>query len=306
MEFRGRRGSLRSEGGKHARIRRQESATVQRQAGNGVMDVIQCTRGLATEESVDRYALAGNYIFSLWKNKNAEQRKELLQRIANDQLQQIGVPEIGLAEVPEVQVGVGTRGGFDPERWEMRLPAALLQQQNLDEATEAKLLGTMAHESRHAEQYYLAARYLAGKGAQPEEVSEQLRIRPDVAQQAAEQTSEEASEGEEAEEVRVWEQSLNRRGEKRRTAEMLAIYEAATNQKKLEAEVETSLQVIKKFEAGMKGEENEITKQIYAKLIAEELAAVGPMVEKAKQIWPTTKITTRSTGAAQRRKTRGK
>ena len=62
-------------------------------------------------------------------------------------------------------------GAFDFRTWTLVLREALVAAPQLGHDEAAELTNMLAHELRHAEQYYLAARWMAAQGAPPAEIA---------------------------------------------------------------------------------------------------------------------------------------
>ncbi len=77
-------------------------------------------------------------------------------------------------------------GGFDFRTWTLVLREELVAAKQLDHAAAADLTNMLAHELRHAEQYYLTARWMAAQGTSPTEIAVALdRMHPGTVAHAA-------------------------------------------------------------------------------------------------------------------------
>ncbi|MDT5011958.1 MAG: hypothetical protein QOH57_3575, partial [Mycobacterium sp.] len=83
-------------------------------------------------------------------------------------------------EVIDASMNPGTWGSFNPSSWTIKLDKAVLADGNASADTINEMMKTILHESRHAEQYWLMARRLYGKGWMAPQIEEALGLRLDV------------------------------------------------------------------------------------------------------------------------------
>lgn len=127
-----------------------------------------------------------------WPNLTPPQRLSRMRDIANRQLATRVVPPIR-AVIPENLGGIGA-GYMDPVSWNLAIDSGAINSNTLSEAEAREVAKALYHESRHAEQFYLAARRRADilKAAHPNATPPQLKdlllqdmpIQPIVAEQA--------------------------------------------------------------------------------------------------------------------------
>ncbi|MBP6848737.1 MAG: hypothetical protein KA201_33550 [Kofleriaceae bacterium] len=122
--------------------------------------------GTGSVASMDTWARGLRVIASSWDGLDADQRKAALEQLATTVLTAADVPPAPIV-APETW---RTQASFDFRKWRIVLLGSLLQRSPLTEEATCELAEVMAHEARHAEQYFLAARWLAGGGATAEEI----------------------------------------------------------------------------------------------------------------------------------------
>ncbi|MBL8620163.1 MAG: hypothetical protein JNK64_02640 [Myxococcales bacterium] len=122
--------------------------------------------GVGSVAAMDTWARGVRALASSWDRLDVDQRREALERIATTVLTAADVPPAPI-EAPETW---RTPASFDFRTWKVVIRMTLLRRAPLTEAAACELAEILAHEARHAEQYFLAARWLAGKGASADEV----------------------------------------------------------------------------------------------------------------------------------------
>ena len=80
-----------------------------------------------------------------------------------------------------ISVDTEYKGFFLRTKWQFQLSSELLNQDTLDEKNAADLCNTTLHESRHAEQAWVAARVAAGRGMKPDDIADAVGILPKIA-----------------------------------------------------------------------------------------------------------------------------
>lgn len=114
--------------------------------------------GLGKITSLDRFATAMKGIQADWPKKSIRERIDAIGAAANAELTQAGVPNFILVDkMAMVPKGMFSRGG-----WAFYINEDLVSSPTLDAATAGMVANAAMHESRHAEQHFLAARYSAG------------------------------------------------------------------------------------------------------------------------------------------------
>jgi len=126
-----------------------------------------------------------------WATMNPAQRRRALQRIVNQALRRAGAPPTRVV-ASDARYGVtpttarpvapptkGLFGGYQPSSGTLSVHPGFTDTANLAPGQQAKLAGTLYHETRHAEQTALAARYQAGElrrqGKTPRQIEAALR-----------------------------------------------------------------------------------------------------------------------------------
>jgi hypothetical protein len=82
--------------------------------------------------------------------------------------------------VIDAAMNPGTWGSFNPAEWTIKFDKAVLADNNASAVTISEMMKTILHESRHAEQYWLMARRLYGKGWNAAQIEEALGLRADI------------------------------------------------------------------------------------------------------------------------------
>ncbi len=140
--------------------------------------------GLGRVASLDRFAAAMRGIQADWPTKSIRERLEAIGAAANAELTQAGVPKFMLVD----KMAMSAKGMFMGSAWAFYLNEDLVSSRALDAAAAGQVANAAMHESRHAEQHFLAARYSAGmnKTDQAGLVAEQDLPDP-IAQEAVKQ-----------------------------------------------------------------------------------------------------------------------
>lgn len=117
--------------------------------------------GLARPDAIRRYAAAVRPILAEWSKLTVEDRASGLVAAVNAELTHVGVLRVQLKLVSLPQPLVGR---FHSGYWQMQLDKDILSKGELTAHEKADLAALVYHEGRHAEQYWLVARWLAGEG----------------------------------------------------------------------------------------------------------------------------------------------
>ena len=137
--------------------------------------------GTGSVASMDAWARGVRAIASSWDGLDVDHRKAALDQLATTVLTAADVPPAPISARRDWR----TPASFDFPHWQIALRHSLLERSPLSEADACELAEVLAHESRHAEQYFLAARWLAGKGASAEEIVATIeRLPMAIAEQA--------------------------------------------------------------------------------------------------------------------------
>ncbi|MEA5363484.1 hypothetical protein VA596_28410 [Amycolatopsis sp., V23-08] len=203
---------------------------LQEQAGNrAVQGVITGSRVPVVQRATGLAADVGGFVGSLtgafdgWSAPTADvtSRRKALATAINERLGQIGVPKISL--LPGLTgTGGSVSGTFHPATWILDVSPDSLQQPALNTQQRAELADTVLHESRHAEQFFRAARLLCAQESKADSQKKKTERRDDntiadsvaktlnmaldvvrIAQKAGGELS-----GEEEKEARQWSESI--------------------------------------------------------------------------------------------------
>ncbi len=94
-------------------------------------------------------------LYEKWTGLNAEQRLQLLADVVNQQLRQVGVPEVHPAFGDR---GAAENGSMNAKTWELQIKADLLKGHTQTADQFADVCGIAMHEAHHALQLFRAAR----------------------------------------------------------------------------------------------------------------------------------------------------
>ncbi len=114
--------------------------------------------GLGAITSLDRFAKAMKQIQKDWPTRTPRQRIDAIGAAANVELTRAGVPTFLLVDPATMTA----KASFSVGAWAMEVNQELLATRTVDDAAAGLLANAGLHESRHAEQHFLAARYSAG------------------------------------------------------------------------------------------------------------------------------------------------
>jgi hypothetical protein len=137
--------------------------------------------GLGRIKTLEHFAAAVKAIKANWAKLKAEDRVKALWNAANAELRSADVPGFLVADRETMDF----KGFFSPHEWKFVISKALIEGGAPSDQDAAELANTTLHESRHAEQQFLAARFSAGvnKADAAAIVSEQ-HIPKDIADKA--------------------------------------------------------------------------------------------------------------------------
>ncbi|MEZ4398628.1 MAG: DUF4157 domain-containing protein [Kofleriaceae bacterium] len=137
--------------------------------------------GLGSVISIDRMVAAIRGLQATWAAKTPAERGAAVFAAANAELAAAGVPRY-LDTAIEAMV---PRGSFSRVEWKFRLRQATVDAPALADAEAAEVANTAQHESRHAEQHWLRARYLAGEGRSARQIRAETGVPAAIATAAA-------------------------------------------------------------------------------------------------------------------------
>jgi hypothetical protein len=117
--------------------------------------------GLGAIKTLDHFAGEIKTIQGNWKALGtADKRKDAIGKAASDELVKVDVP--GFLKVEKIKTDA--KGSFSPGPWQYNISEELADKDPLSDDDAAQLCNTTLHESRHAEQHFLAARFSAEAG----------------------------------------------------------------------------------------------------------------------------------------------
>lgn len=127
--------------------------------------------GVGSVLAVDQLAAAVKAMQARWGELSADARKAACKSVADQVLVQAQLP--GLTGINAIEGKLHPASFFFPE-WKINLRAELLTVGALPDADAASLAEALGHELRHAEQFFLMARVLAGRGMKAGAIAAQL------------------------------------------------------------------------------------------------------------------------------------
>ena len=114
--------------------------------------------GLGKLSSLDRFATSVRGIQSTWTASNPADRVKALGKAADKELSAADVPGFLVLDKQQIE----PKAFFSPSTWGFTISEALVTTNALSNDDAAELANATLHESRHAEQQFLAARFAAG------------------------------------------------------------------------------------------------------------------------------------------------
>ena len=120
--------------------------------------------GVGRLSSLDHFAAAVRRVQGQWTTLKPDDRVKELGKAAGDELVAADVP--GFLQVDKQPMEF--KGFFSPRAWKFVISQDLVTNNSLGNDDAAELSNTTLHESRHAEQQFLAARFAAGVGNKDE------------------------------------------------------------------------------------------------------------------------------------------
>jgi Domain of unknown function (DUF4157) len=115
--------------------------------------------GLGSLKSLDQFAVGIRALQTNWtKFSGADARVAEIDKITGAQLRAAKVPEFEMVIKQKMEF----KGAFNASYWAFIVSQDLVSESTLHDEDAAELANTALHESRHAEQHFLAARYAAG------------------------------------------------------------------------------------------------------------------------------------------------
>jgi hypothetical protein len=114
--------------------------------------------GLGQLKRLDHFAKQVRDIQTKWTTLSPDERAEKLGKAASVELTAVGVPGFLVVD----KMPLTAKGFFSPSEWKFVINEALVSGGSLSDDAAAQVVNIALHESRHAEQSFLAARFSAG------------------------------------------------------------------------------------------------------------------------------------------------
>jgi hypothetical protein len=155
---------------------------LQRSAGNGAVSRLLARQpaavaqesGIGSSENLVAYVAAARVIFENWDTYPTPQaRVDALLKLLNAEIAAAGGEPIWGAELTELEYGID--GKFLSTKWSMQVDLNLFTGSKPGAGWAARA-ATVAHEARHCEQFFLAARLLGASGRSTEAVAQALHM----------------------------------------------------------------------------------------------------------------------------------
>jgi len=140
-------------------------------------------QGMSAQTEVDAYAKEMAALQADWGGLTPEQRLAKMQSIVGNQAKVAGFPQPQVVRGEDL--GKGRNGELRFRDWQVAINPALLDAKVFDARQAAALGGTLFHEVRHAEQWFLMARRQAAEGLESRAIREQLNLPPRIADAAS-------------------------------------------------------------------------------------------------------------------------
>lgn len=134
-------------------------------------------RGLGAVASVDRFAAGIRRLQADWAGLTPDERRGRVVSVAAAEMRTAGVP----AFLSHSSNSMMAQASFNPGAWSFQIRAETTAAATLADADAAALADAAAHEARHAEQAFLAARLRAGEGRSAAQIASELLIPMSVA-----------------------------------------------------------------------------------------------------------------------------
>ncbi len=127
--------------------------------------------GLRDQPEVDRYVAGAESVIADWTKLTPEERAAKLVEAVNKDLQGDGVPQVAHEFAP-----IRNLGEFRFATWTLQLGRDAFAQAAPSAAERSDAAATVYHESRHAQQWFMMARMLAGKRHKAAGIAAEMQI----------------------------------------------------------------------------------------------------------------------------------
>jgi hypothetical protein len=135
--------------------------------------------GLGSVAQIDNLVARFRSFLPFWSDKgmDADQRSLAMYQLAQAMLVMTDVPQFEGYAIEDMK----PKGAFSFGDWRFHFQKAMMANNAPTQADHADLVNALAHESRHAEQAWVAARVAAGKGMKPDDIASAVGILPKIA-----------------------------------------------------------------------------------------------------------------------------
>lgn len=180
--------------------------------GHRQQPAVRDLTGLGSVLRIDAFVRGVKQVQQNWAALGAPSaRAQALLAVCNAALRSIGVPPMGDLELHSME----PRGMFDRDQWKLVFRKQILSQPApLSDAEAAGIADTALHETRHCEQHFRIARYLAGQHVSAQALATQRKIPITVAKAAtANPLTHQNGTPQEVQEAQQWKQALSTQGQ---------------------------------------------------------------------------------------------
>jgi hypothetical protein len=135
--------------------------------------------GLGSVGQLDKLVARFRSFLPYWSDKgmNANERSLAMYQLAQAMLVMTDVPQFEGYTIEDMK----PKGAFSNGDWRFHFQKAMMANNAPTQADHADLVNALAHESRHAEQAWVAARVAAGKGMTADDIASAVGILPKIA-----------------------------------------------------------------------------------------------------------------------------
>jgi len=135
--------------------------------------------GLGTVTQIDDMVARFRSFLPAWSDKGMSEKTRALAmyQLAQAMLVTVGVPQFEGYTLEDMK----PKGAFSNGDWRFHFQQKMMANGAPTQDDHADLVNALAHESRHAEQAWVAARVAAGKGMKPDDIADAVGILPKIA-----------------------------------------------------------------------------------------------------------------------------
>jgi len=139
-------------------------------------------RGLKDRRATAQFAHEMRPVRGMWSGMSSAQRADAIGRRINARLRDIGVPALKVKAMP---MSESDSGRFHFRDWSIAINERTLAAPQIDSDQLGTLTNTAYHEARHAEQWYLMARWAVEQGRSSDTVAKDTRMPLAICEAAA-------------------------------------------------------------------------------------------------------------------------